>query len=297
MMARKIAVRLYSEFGEQFDHRGGGPTSTALMRRFLFPGLAVLLLAGACAQSGAGPSTTVEQTSPASVTTTPPSTAASTTTEAVASTTTEAATTTSVSVEADTLALGTLQVGFVPLGDGAILPQPPVSLSMTITEAGAERLVYTFEDPDPGWVFEEGVISLTISTFVLPLPPGEYEITNVEVDDTSFAPEPVDIPMLAFPTFTVLEDVECTFIGELTVLSFRLPPGELDETTELVQEVVGPEGALLVFLPDTGSVLAGDLGLSLLEGVLEADLSGSAWWLDGNLVDESNCVTQLAQFQ
>jgi hypothetical protein len=175
---------------------------------------------------------------------------------------------------------------------------------MTIEGEGT-TVEYDFVDPDPGYATvpgEEGdVISVTVRTFAVPLEPGEYTITDIWVDDGSLYDEPTVLPMVlgdserVLPRFSVIGYEPCTFIGEITSITVRLPPGDAAEQVEFAEEFLHGIEAVLTFNSE-GSLLGLDLGSKLLDDIIDGDFSGHSWWLGGELVDERQCVTQEATF-
>jgi hypothetical protein len=218
------------------------------------------------------------------------------------------------------MALGTIQVALLAAEtDGSVvLPEPPFGLSMTI-EGGAEPVVYLFEDPDPGHfskTSDDGdvLLSITTRTFAVPLEPGDYTITEIQVwsdvfgvvDDELGIPESRPLPQVPAsggetgvvrPHFTVVEGEPCTFIGEITSLTTRLPPGDSVEMMSMAQEYAGGAPATLSMDPE-GALMSGQMGLNLLDEVIDPEyLSGYSWWLDGEQVDDTLGVTREASFE
>jgi hypothetical protein len=208
------------------------------------------------------------------------------------------------------MAVGTIQMALIAAEiDGSVLlPEPPFGLSMTVEGEGGS-VEYEFVDPDPGHfskTSDDGdvLISITIRTFAVPLEPGSYTITDIRIHSDVFSDAPRSLPLIPSgdgkagavqPHFTVVENEPCTFVGEITALNTRLPPGDAVEIVRMAQEYA--EGAPVNFTMDTeGPLMSGQIGLHLLDEIIEGDLSGHSWWLDGEQVDSARCVTHEAQF-
>lgn len=237
------------------------------------------------------PTTVAPSTTPPSTTST---TAATTTTTTTSTTTTTTPTTTTTAPAPDLHALGTVQIVFVPYGDGAVLPQPPVGGSVRIEGAGTS-LTVPFEDPDPGFVSnDDGTLSITIRTFAASLAPGTYQIDSIELIDDALG-DPVNVALFPpfMPRFTVLADADCTLLGNMTLLWWRLAPGDMG--VELANEIGAEQGLSLVFL-ESGPLAYGDAGMDILADLIETDLSGKSWWQDGTEIDAANCVANPAEF-
>lgn len=176
-----------------------------------------------------------------------------------------------------------------------MVPEPPVAGSVRI-EGNGTSLTIPFEDTDPGFVSNDaGAFSVTVRTFAAPLAPGSYQIDSVELIHDTFGDDPVNVALFPpfMPRFTVLADAECTFLGNMTLLWWRLAPGDMG--VDLANEIGAAQGISLVFL-DTGSLAYGDAGIDLLADLIDGDLSGGSWWLNGAQIDETNCVANPAEF-
>ena len=193
--------------------------------------------------------------------------------------------------------------------DGSVtLPDPPFALSMTLRDKDDNTIDYEFVDPDPGHVSKTSdqgdlLLSVTIRTFAVPLEPGDYTITKIEVDAEALSDVPVVMPPVPTPdedgvispTFTVVDDAPCTFIGELTSIAYRFPPLGPLEAIEYAQTFAEGATGMLTTNPG-GALFSGALGLGLLDGIVEADLAGHSWWVEGEQIDETLCVTQEVEF-
>ncbi len=275
------------------------------------------LLAVACGSGGvaadagtnppARPSATATTAPPQTTTTAPPPTtmpapsttrppATTTTTIAPTTTTTTAppttTTTTTTAPPVSELVLGTMQLVMLPFGDGVVLPDTPIGGSLHVKGDGVD-IVVPFEDPQPGGVFGDGSVSITVRTFAVALPPGDYEIDRLELSHAALGAEPVRVFLAPWwsARFTVHAG-GCTDLGDMTFIWWRLPPE--DAGFGLVAEL-GVESVVLIWL-DTGNLAWSDAGTRLLDGVVDLDLSGHSWWSDGEQVDAATCSASPAEF-
>lgn len=159
---------------------------------------------------------------------------------------------------------------------------------------------FTFDDPDPGWI-EGDLMAMTTATFALAMAPGEYNIDMVSIANAAAPGEPTELwlgpvwGMSPGPKFTVPAEAECSFMGQITLIYFRLPAGDVASQFALIQEITG--GAeVSVQLDPEGTYLFQDVGLDLFADEGELALPGKRRFHDGDEIDVSSCADLPAEF-
>jgi hypothetical protein len=163
--------------------------------------------------------------------------------------------------------LGNFQVGFIPYNENAVLPEPPIDVTLIIEPlAGGSTVRHKITDPAGG--------------FALSLSPGEYEILTLEVEAPAMSPDPFDL-LTGRPKFTV-PDKGCTYVGRIFIFYFRLPAGSLDEQMALVQELAQTGKSVYLIYLESGSLVPESAGV---------DLPDESERIQG----AENCTIQLAE--
>jgi len=136
---------------------------------------------------------------------------------------------------------GDVQVAFIPYGEGAMAPQPPIDVTLIIRPlSGEANIRYT--------------ITGLASSFSLSLLPGKYEISSLEVNSPSLSPNPVSLSAGRLK-FTVPQ-TGCAYVGRFSFSYYRLPPGSLYEQMQLVGLAQGRDDVVQVHLDNGGLVNA-----------------------------------------
>jgi hypothetical protein len=167
--------------------------------------------------------------------------------------------------------LGNLQLGFIPYNENAVLPEPPIDVTLIIEPlAGGSTVRHKITDPAGG--------------FALSLSPGEYKILMLEVEAPAMSPDPIDLPT-GSPKFTV-PDKGCMYVGRIFIFYFRLPAGSVNEQAALVQEIAEQADRPTIFFIylESGGLVPKSAGVDLPD---ESErIQGAA-----------NCTIQLAEFE
>lgn len=137
--------------------------------------------------------------------------------------------------------LGNFQVGFIPYNENAVLPEPPIDVTLVIEPlAGGSTVRHKITDPAGG--------------FALSLSPGEYEIFTLEVEAPAMSLDPFHLQLFTgSPKFTV-PDKGCTYVGRISIFYFRLPAGSLMEQVPLAQEIAQDKTVPFTYLEGGGLV-------------------------------------------
>lgn len=122
--------------------------------------------------------------------------------------------------------LGTITISIAPAAL-ASLPQPPIELTLLIKSL--RRGVATkhrIADPNPTWmVRQKGKVAMSEQNFHLPLPPGNYKITEITAKAKNLADKSFTLVRNG-PQFTVPQG-NCVYIGRIVYTYTRLPRASL----------------------------------------------------------------------
>jgi len=174
-------------------------------------------------------------TSTPAPTSTPMPTATSTSTPTPSLTPTSTATPTPILTPTPTnpMVYGNLQLEFIPYGEGAQLPQTPMSMTLVIESlAGDDEFRVPITDPN--------------GNYALSLPAGTYEIVSVLIPLSVDGSDHVRLPVGA-PTLAVSES-GCIYTGKLQLSYYKLPPLSLDAQVDLVMKMAKETGQNFVFV-------------------------------------------------
>ena len=129
--------------------------------------------------------------------------------------------------------IGTVSIGFVPT-DLATVPKPPVNLSVIIKNfKDGSELKFNISDSSPQWEVKKNEYAASHQNFNFYLRPGNYEIIALELEAGSLSISDFSL-VTAGPRFTVPEG-NCVYIGRITLMYMRLPPGSHAQTMSLVK--------------------------------------------------------------
>jgi hypothetical protein len=141
---------------------------------------------------------------------------------------------------------GDFQVAFIPHGEGAEVPQPPIDLSLIIeSESGEGEFEAKISDPAGG--------------FSLNLPAGIYKIISLKLTSSG---EDIDLPTSS-PSL-IVPQAGCVYIGRLSLRYIKLPPLSIPEQLDLVLEMAKKTGQdLLVTVLENGSYILQSKGIDI----------------------------------
>ena len=190
--------------------------------------------------------------------------------------------------------LGSVVFGIVPT-ILATMPEPPINLTMVIKSmAGGSEFKFNIRAPSPEWTVEKGKVALSDHDFAFSLKPGDYEIVELAVEAQSLSDSRFSLAT-GGPRFTVPEG-NCVYVGRITFIYMRLPPGSLAQAQAAVKMMVAERGEPMMLYYFTKG--------ALVPASTAVDIPGEAGARQGSAgsrhaferARDRNCAVQLAKF-
>lgn len=164
---------------------------------------------------------------------------------------------------------GNFELVFVPYTNQAVLPEPPIDITLEFEPAsGGELITYQITD--------------TLGKISLNLPPGDYWISSLVVESPSISSTPATL-FSGYPLISVLEG-DCVYFGRISLSYYRFPAGGIQEQNELITDLssqIGREVYAIVF--SSGSLVPESANIDLPpedlwpEGAADCQLIGAQW--------------------
>lgn len=145
--------------------------------------------------------------------------------------------------------LGTVSLAFTAHA-AASLPEPPFKLKVVVRSVERATVSkFDVTDSSPEWKRDARAV-LNHQDFALPLEPGSYELTAIEVEAPGLSDSPLSFPLRA--RHFAVPAGNCIYIGRVYFAFQRLPPLPLDLMTQLARKMAdeeGEKGLALHYLP------------------------------------------------
>ncbi|HSF85431.1 MAG TPA: hypothetical protein VLG28_07220 [Acidimicrobiia bacterium] len=159
----------------------------------------------------------------------------------------------------------------MPFGEGVTRPAPPASVTLNLSTADGsidaelelpqDVVLMMGDEPVEDLDDQEGWQSaVMVLPFTADLDPGNHLISSITVEDAAWHDEPVvlstvEAALSLGAEFNVAE-AGCTYVGDFSFVFWRLPPGSVEEQSDMAVDLSTEMNLTLYMVPsESGTFL------------------------------------------